>query len=61
MNKINRVVSRDAILDSIQDENFEGTDRMVDSHIKNIRKKLKDRSAIVTERGYGYKLRGLMN
>lgn len=60
MEQVNRVVSRDSILDTIQqEESFEGTDRMVDSHIKNLRKKLGDKRAIETERGYGYKLRVL--
>ncbi len=58
LNRINRVVSRDSILDKIQGESVEGTDRLVDSHIKNLRKKLGDRKGIETERGYGYKLKG---
>jgi len=58
LNKINRVVSRDAILDMIQGDSLEGTDRLVDSHIKNLRRKLGDKEGIETERGYGYKLQG---
>ena len=59
LNRMNRVVSREAILDRVQGESMEGTDRLVDSHIKNLRRKLGDKSAIETERGYGYKLLGI--
>jgi len=58
LNRLNKVVSRDAILDRIQGESLDGTDRLVDSHIKNLRRKLGDKSGIETERGYGYKLIG---
>ncbi|TMO43357.1 two-component system response regulator BaeR [Pseudoalteromonas sp. S4389] len=37
-----RVFSRQQILDHIQPNNFDITDRVIDSHIKNIRKKLKN-------------------
>ncbi|MFC0119707.1 response regulator [Pseudoalteromonas xiamenensis] len=37
----NRVFSRQQILDYIQPDNFDISDRVIDSHIKNIRKKIK--------------------
>ena len=36
-----RVFSRQQILDFIQPDNFDISDRVIDSHIKNIRKKVK--------------------
>jgi two-component system response regulator BaeR len=36
-----RVFSRQQILDDIQPDNFDISDRVIDSHIKNIRKKIK--------------------
>ncbi|WP_440056370.1 response regulator (plasmid) [Pseudoalteromonas sp. T1lg65] len=36
-----RVFSRQQILDAIQTDNFDVSDRVIDSHIKNIRKKIK--------------------
>lgn len=38
----NRVFSRQHILEHIQPSNFEIADRVIDSHIKNIRKKIKN-------------------
>lgn len=38
----NRVFSRQQILDYIQPDNFDISDRVIDSHIKNIRKKIKN-------------------
>lgn len=41
-NAPNRVFSRQQILDHIQPDNFDISDRVIDSHIKNIRKKIKN-------------------
>lgn len=51
----NRVFSRQQILDYIQPDNFDISDRVIDSHIKNIRKKIKglDLSPKIVESVYG--------
>ena len=48
------VVSRDQILDHSLEYHFDGYDRIVDTHIKNIRAKLGRGRWIETVRGYGY-------
>ncbi|MCB0040117.1 MAG: response regulator transcription factor, partial [Caldilinea sp.] len=54
-----RVFSRSQLLDMVQGEAFEGYERTIDVHIKNLRKKLDDDSRdpryILTIRGIGYK------
>ena len=50
-----RVFTRLQILDITQGEAYEGYERTVDAHIKNIRHKI-DESIIVTVRGVGYKM-----
>lgn len=49
------VVSRDAIMDSVWGAAYVGDDRLIDTHIKNIRKKLNP-DIIVTVKGIGYKM-----
>jgi len=55
-----RVFSRSELLDRVQGYQFEGYDRTIDSHIKNLRKKiaelLPDSDIIQTVYGVGYKL-----
>ena len=55
-----RVFSRSELLDKVQGYRFEGYDRTIDSHIKNLRKKLAERlpgkAVIQTIYGVGYKL-----
>jgi two-component system OmpR family response regulator len=55
-----RVYSRMQLLDIVQGEAFEGYERTIDSHIKNLRKKVEpdpDRPMyILTVRGIGYKM-----
>jgi DNA-binding response OmpR family regulator len=55
-----RVYSRMQLLDKVQGYAYEGYERTIDSHIKNLRKKLEpdpDRPRyVVTVRGVGYKL-----
>ncbi len=57
-----RVYSRTMLLECVQDIAFEGYDRTIDSHIKNLRKKLKAPESapysIKTVYGVGYKLVG---
>jgi DNA-binding response OmpR family regulator len=55
-----RVLSRMQLLDAIQGEAFEGYERTIDSHIKNLRRKLEPDPRrpryVVTVFGVGYKL-----
>lgn len=55
-----RVFSRGELLDKVQGYRFEGYDRTIDSHVKNLRKKIADRlpgkDVIQTLYGVGYKL-----
>ncbi len=55
-----RVFTRMQLLDAVQGEAFEGYERTVDAHIKNLRKALEDTPRhpryIITVRGVGYKL-----
>lgn len=52
------VVSREQILNSCLEYSFEGYDRTVDTHIKNLRSKLGNPLWIETVRGYGYRFNG---
>lgn len=55
-----RVFSRNELLDKVQGYQFEGYDRTIDSHIKNLRRKiadiLPDKHVIQTIYGVGYRL-----
>jgi two-component system, OmpR family, response regulator BaeR len=55
-----RVHSRDRLLDCLHEDGREITDRTVDSHIKNIRRKIAqivpDRELVVSVYGVGYKV-----
>jgi two-component system OmpR family response regulator len=55
-----RVYTRMQLLDKIQDEAYEGYERTIDSHIKNLRKKIETDPNhpryIITVHGTGYKL-----
>lgn len=60
INNANQVLSREQIADKVMGLEFNGFDRTIDAHIKNIRKKLalnKDQY-IVTVYGAGYKFTG---
>jgi len=60
MTRPNRVFTRGELLDLVQGYNFDGYERTIDSHIKNLRKKLAkkipEREIISTVYGVGYKL-----
>lgn len=60
-----RVYSRAQLLDKVQGYTYEGYERTIDSHIKNLRKKIEpdpDRPTfILTVRGIGYKFGGDLN
>jgi two-component system response regulator BaeR len=55
----NRVFSRSELLNLVQGYDFEGYDRTIDTHVKNLRKKLAtivpDRELVSTVYGIGYK------
>lgn len=59
MDRPNRVFSRNELLNRVQGYDFEGYDRTIDTHIKNLRKKiakmLPDQEIISTIYGIGYK------
>jgi DNA-binding response OmpR family regulator len=60
-----RVYSRLQLLDKVQDQAYEGYERTIDSHIKNLRKKIEPDSDhpryIITVYGVGYKVVGANN
>jgi len=60
MSSPNKVFSRDELVQRVQGYDYEGYDRTVDSHIKNLRKKLlaliPEQEVITTVYGIGYKL-----
>jgi DNA-binding response OmpR family regulator len=54
------VIPRERILGQCLDYMAEGSERTVDTHIKNIRVKLGGKSFIETVRGFGYRFRGMI-
>lgn len=56
----NRIFSRNELINAVQGYDFEGYDRTIDSHVKNLRKKiaqyLPEKEIISTVYGVGYKL-----
>jgi len=60
MGRPNRVFSRTELVDLVQGYGFDGYERTIDSHIKNLRKKMAekipDQEIIATVYGVGYKL-----
>ncbi|MCE5337022.1 MAG: response regulator [Desulfobacteraceae bacterium] len=60
MSHPNRIFSRNELINAVQGYDFEGYDRTIDSHVKNLRKKiasyLPDKEIISTIYGVGYKL-----
>jgi DNA-binding response OmpR family regulator len=62
MSRPHKIFTRDEIIENIKDDAFDGLDRAVDTHVKNLRRKLGDdpRSPayIVTVYGMGYRFGG---
>jgi len=60
LNHPNRIFSREELINSVQGYDFEGYNRTIDSHVKNLRKKLAlqlpGKEVISTIYGMGYKL-----
>jgi two-component system, OmpR family, response regulator BaeR len=63
LSRPNRIFSRNELINIVQGYDFEGYDRAIDSHIKNLRKKiakhLPGKEVISTIYGIGYKLNAL--
>jgi two-component system response regulator BaeR len=61
----NRVFSRNELLNQVQGYDFEGYDRTIDTHVKNLRKKIADKlphkEVIATIYGVGYKFSSASN
>ncbi|AEF86533.1 two component transcriptional regulator, winged helix family [Treponema primitia ZAS-2] len=62
MSRPQKIFTRDEIIDSIKGDDYDGFDRAIDSHIKNLRQKIEDdpRSPryILTVYGMGYRFGG---
>jgi DNA-binding response OmpR family regulator len=60
-----KVFTRDELIDYALGDDFDGFERTIDSHVKNLRSKIEDDTAnpayILTARGAGYKFGGLGN
>jgi two-component system response regulator BaeR len=58
-----RIFSRNELINAVQGYEFDGYDRTIDSHVKNLRKKiaecLPDKEIITTIYGVGYKLNSM--
>ena len=52
------VISREKLLGESLDYFYEGSERIIDTHIKNIRSKMKNQNWIKTIRSFGYKFEG---
>ncbi len=52
------LLSREKILGECLDYFYEGSERTIDTHIKNIRSKMKNQNWITTVRGFGYRFDG---
>ena len=59
----NKIFTRDELLDIAFSDDFDGLDRVIDTHVKNLRKKIEDDSRnprfIITVFGIGYRFGGV--
>lgn len=57
-----QIFTREQLIDSTRGIDYDGLDRMIDSHIKNLRRKIEDDSTkpvfIITVHGRGYRFGG---
>ena len=61
MRNADKVISRKEITDHLWDYDFDSFSNIIDSHMKNLRRKLKNNkySLIETVRGFGYRIRSI--
>ncbi|GHT79780.1 DNA-binding response regulator [Spirochaetia bacterium] len=56
MSRPHKIFTRDEIIENIKGDDYDGFDRTIDSHIKNLRQKIRDDAKyIVTVYGMGYR------
>jgi DNA-binding response OmpR family regulator len=55
MSQPGRIFSRNQLLTSVRGVAFESYERAIDSHIRNLRRKLEPAEYIITVHGIGYK------
>ena len=55
MSQPGRIFSRSQLLKAVRGVSFESYERAIDSHIRNLRRKLEPGEHIVTVHGVGYK------
>jgi DNA-binding response OmpR family regulator len=64
MSRPQKIFTRDEIIENIKDNDYDGFDRTIDSHIKNLRQKIRDDPKspkyIVTVYGMGYRFGGVV-
>jgi DNA-binding response OmpR family regulator len=58
MSQPGRIFSRSQLLNAVRGVAFESYERAIDSHIRNLRRKLEPAECIVTVHGIGYKFEG---
>ena len=58
MSQPGRIFSRSQLLNAVRGISFESYERAIDSHIRNLRRKLEPKMYIVTVHGVGYKFEG---
>jgi DNA-binding response OmpR family regulator len=64
MSRPQKIFTRDEIIENIKDNDYDGFDRTIDSHVKNLRQKIRDDPKspkyIVTVYGMGYRFGGVV-
>jgi len=58
MSQPGRIFSRSQLLNAVRGISFESYERAIDSHIRNLRRKLEPQMYIITVHGVGYKFEG---
>ena len=58
MSQPGRIFSRAQLLNAVRGVSFESYERAIDSHIRNLRRKLEPGEYIITAHGVGYKFEG---
>jgi two-component system alkaline phosphatase synthesis response regulator PhoP len=58
MSQPGRIFTRSQLLNTVRGVSFESYERAIDSHIRNLRRKLEPGDYIITAHGVGYKFKG---